>query len=367
VQVVRADVMPGQAVGTSDFGVGTIATRAHEGYVLVDNHGTRATGRDRVSANWNWNNPTGRGDRLGVSGLSSLNGDLLNGRVGYSTVLSASGWRGEAAVSRTEYSLGGAFANLDAVGSANSFELGVTYPIRRIQAQTIQLGLNYAFKDLKDEIRSTNTTVPKRSDSLTANLTLRDEGPLFGVDGVTQGGVALTAGQLDIRDATALGNDQAAGGANTQGGFSRLSLDLSRVSVLNKDWSLATSFKLQRALGRNLDGSERMGIAGPGGVMAYPSGELSGGDAEFLRIELSRNLAPVGPWQHQASVLVNWGQARETDLNTRRDLSDVALGYVGKHSGGLLVKAYLARRLSDAAQSESASRNRLVVQAGWIF
>ncbi|MDV7390543.1 hypothetical protein RZS08_04280, partial [Arthrospira platensis SPKY1] len=82
---------------------------------------------------------------------------------------------------------------------------------------------------------------------------------------------------------------------------------------------------------------------------------------------LFRSLAPVGAWQHQASVLVNWGQARETDLNPRRDLSDVALGYVGKHSNGMLVKAYLAHRLSAAAQSESASRNRLVLQAGWVF
>ena len=366
-QVVRADVMPGEAVGTSDFAVGTVATPAHQGYVLVDNHGTRATGRDRVSANWDWNSPTGRGDRLSVSGLASFKGDLLNGRLGYSTVLSPSGWRGEVALARTEYSLGDVFAPLDAVGSANSFELGVTYPIRRIRAQTIQFGLNYAHKYLKDEIRSTNTVVPKQSDSLTASISLRDERFLFGIDGVTQGSVALTAGQLNIRDAAARAADQAPGGANTHGYFSRLSLNLSRVSLINSDWSVATSFRMQRALGRNLDGSERMGIAGPGGVMAYPSGELSGGDAELLRIELSRNLAPVGAWQHQASVMVNWGQARETDLNPRRDLSDLALGYVGKHSNGMLVKAYLAHRLSAAAQSESASRNRLVIQAGWVF
>jgi hemolysin activation/secretion protein len=366
-QVIRADVMPGEAVGTSDFAVGTVATPVHQGYVLVDNHGSRSTGRDRISANWDWSSPTGRGDRLSVSGLASFKGDLINGRLGYSTVLSPSGWRGEVALARTEYSLGDVFTPLDAVGSANSFELGVTYPIRRIRAQTIQFGLNYAYKDLKDEIRSTQSAVSKRSDTVMVSLSLRDERFVWGLDGVTQGMVALSTGQLDIRDAAARAADQAVGGANTHGGFSRLSLNLSRVSVINSDWSVAGSFKMQRALSRNLDGSERMGIAGSGGVMAYPSGELSGSDAELLRVELSRNLVPVGAWQHQASVLVNWGQARETDLSPRRDLSDVALGYVGKHGNGLLLKAYVAHRLSDAAQSERASRNRLVLQAGWVF
>jgi hemolysin activation/secretion protein len=149
-QVIRADVMPGQAVGTSDFAVGTVADPTHQGSVLVDNHGTRATGRDRINANWDWNSPSGRGDRLSVSGLASFKGDLINGRVDYSGVLSYSGWRGQVAASRTEYSLGDQFAALDAVGVANSYELGVTYPIRRIRAQTIQFGLNSAHKNMKD-------------------------------------------------------------------------------------------------------------------------------------------------------------------------------------------------------------------------
>lgn len=366
-QVVRADVMPGEKVGTSDFAVGVAATPEHEGYLLLDNHGTRATGRERLSGNWNWNSPTGRGDQLSVSGLVSRGAGLVNGRVAYSTSLAPSGWRGEVALSHTEYSLGDTFANLDAQGHARSLEVGVTYPIRRISRQTVQAGLTYAHKALKDEIRSTATETPKRSDSLTASLLVRDEGLLWGLDGVTQGNLALTAGRLDIREATARAQDQAAGAANTHGGFSRLSASLGRVSLLPNQFSLAATLKLQRALGRNLDGSERMGIAGAGGVMAYPSGELSGSDAELLRLELSRPLPAAGGFKNQWSVLVNWGQARETDLQARRDLSDVAVGWVGKHTNGLLVKAYLAHRLSDAATSERASRNRLVLQGGWVF
>ena len=367
VQVIRADVMPGQAVGTSDFGVGTQATAEYEGYVLADNYGTKATGPERISANLDWNSPTRRGDRLSVSGLSSFNGDLLNARVGYSTVLSASGWRGEASMAHTQYSLGDTYNALDAKGRADSVELGVTYPIRRIRAQTIQWGLNYAYKDLLDEVHSTNTSTPKIANSLTTNVLVRDERTLLGFDGVTQANAALTVGELDIEDATARGLDQAANGAKTQGDYSYLNVSVGRVSVLPNNFNLSATLKSQRALGRNLDGSERMGLAGSGGVMAYPSGELSGSDADLMRLELSRPLPAWGGLNSQWSVLVNWGQARETTLQNMRELSDIALGWVAKGSNGLLVKAYLAHRLGNPAVSETDTVDRFLIQAGWVF
>lgn len=366
--VARADVMPGEKVGTSDFAVGTVATPEHEGYVLVDNHGTKATGRERISGNWDWISPTRRGDKLSVSGLAALNGDLINGRVGYGVNLTPSGMRGEAALSRTQYSLGGAFDALEASGYANSLELGVTYPLRRIRSQTIEIGLSYAHKDLRDEIKSTSTSIPKASDELSAKISVRDEGRLLGFDGVTQLNLNLTSGQLDIRDDVARANDQAQGGAHTQGGFNLMSISLGRVNLLPNQFTLSTTLKVQQSFGKNLDGSERMGIAGAGGVMAYPSGEISGGDALLARVELSRALPEFSGMQHQWSVLFNWGQAQETSLQPTRSLSDVSLGYVAKHSRGWLFKAYLAHRLeSTAAISESTPSNKIWVQAGYIF
>lgn len=368
-KVVRADVMPGEAVGTSDFAVETAADPRHVGYVLADNHGSRYTGKERLSFNWDWNSPSGRGDRLSVSGLASTKGDLVNGRVGYSASLAPNGWRGEVAVSQTNYELGNVFRALDAQGRARSIELGVTYPIRRIQAQTIEAGLHYAHRDLRDEVRATNTVTPKTSQSVTASLNLRDERLLFGFDGVNQVNLSLTTGDLDIRENAARQLDAAVGGPDTHGKFSRINLNLSRLSLLPKDFSLTTSLRHQTALSnKNLDGSERMAFGGVGGVMAYPSGELSGSDGTLLRLELARPLPTWAGVQHQWSMFTDVASARAVKSDSYRTLRDIGLGWSASHAKGLLIKASWAYRIDDLpAQSEPTSRDRLLVQAGWMF
>lgn len=367
-QIVRADVMPGEAVGTSDFAVGAVATKRHEGYVLVDNFGTRATGRERLSFNWDWNSPTGRGDRLSVSGLGSHNGNLLNGRVGYSTSLAPNGWRGEVAVSRTNYSLGDEYRAFDAEGEATGFDVGASYPIRRIRAQTIELGLNYAYRSLKDELRAFNTETRKGSQVVSARITVRDERRLLGFDGLTQGTVQLSSGRLEIRDRVSRQIDQAPGAADTHGSFTRFNASLSRVSLLPADFMLTASVRHQQSFGgKNLDGSERMGISGIGGVRAYTSGEASGTDATLVGVELSRPLPMFGGLRHQLAVFSNWGQARALKSDAYRKLSDIGLSWTATHDNGFYLKAQLAHRTTGKALSETDRKTRALVQAGMVF
>lgn len=373
VQVTLADVMPGDKVGTSDFGVGTIATARRNGYVMVDNFGSRYTGVNRLSFNGDFNSPTGRGDKLSVAGLVSETTDLLNLRVAYSTLLKPNGLRGEVAISQTQYALGGSYASLDARGTATSVDAALTYPIKRIRATTFEGSWGVSAKELKDEVRSTSTTTPKSLVSTTVGLQLRDERMVLGFDGLTQANVGVTAGVLDIRDATALSNDAA--GAQTDGGYGKLFAGVTRVSLLPKAFTLTTSLRLQQSLtNKNLDSSERMSVSGSGGVMAYPPGELIGTNALFARVELSRPL-PVIPalpqLSHQWLAFADWGQASAakavTTSDERRQISDVGLGWTANWKGAL-VKAYAAYRLQDTEPtSETSSRTRLLVQAGWVF
>ena len=99
-------------------------------------------------------------------------------------------------------------------GTANTYELGATYPLRRIEAQTIQLALNYAHKEMEDVVDSgggVSMVTPKRSNAITVGLNVRDQRTLAGFDGVTQANVSVTAGDLSI-SGDALATDQAAGG-----------------------------------------------------------------------------------------------------------------------------------------------------------
>ncbi|MCE2781821.1 ShlB/FhaC/HecB family hemolysin secretion/activation protein [Limnohabitans sp.] len=373
-QVVRADVMPGVEVGTSDFAVGTIADPRYEGFVLVDNHGTRATGKNRTSFNWDWNSPTARGDRLGVSGLASENSGLLNGRVAYSTNLTPSGWRGEVAIGRTQYEVSPSIFSADpapsVTGTADTYALSLSYPIRRIRSQTIELELGYAHKRLEDVVDSgpdARLVTPKRSDVISAAINLRDEGYFWGFDGLTQANVGLTAGQLRVIG-DALTTDQAVNGPRTHGRFDKFNASLSRVSLLPNLFSLTGILKIQRSLGQNLDGTERMGVAGVGGVMAYPSAELSGSNASLARLELARPLPVFEQVVSQWSIFANWGKAQELKSDGHRSLNDVGIGWTARHSSGVLVKTYLAHRLDAMpAQSETTPRNKLWIQAGYVF
>lgn len=373
VQVTRADVMPGQKVGTSDFAVDTAATQRHNGFVMLDNFGSRYTGVHRLSFNADINSPTGRGDKLSLSGLTTDSADLVNGRVAYGTLLRPNGLRGEVAVSQTQYALGGAYASLDARGTARSVDGLLTYPLKRTRATTVEANWGLSLKDLEDQIRSTSTVTPKSLISTTAGLTLRDERAVLGFDGLTVANAGITFGNLDIKDATALGND--ASGAQTQGGYSKLVAGVMRISLLPQSFTLTASLRAQQSLSnKNLDSSERMSVSGSGGVMGYPPGELIGTNAMFAKLELSRPLpaiASVPQLSHQWLAFTSWGQASAAKAvsasDARRSISDVGLGWSANWKGAV-VKAYAAYRLQDSEPvSESSDRLRLLAQAGWVF
>ena len=369
VQVTRADVMPGEKVGTSDFAVDTVATPRYAGYLMLDNYGSIYTGRDRVSFNVDDNSISGHGDRLSVSGLGTNSGGLENGRVGYSVPLAYNGLRGEIAYSKTKYQLGNTYAPLEATGTAKATDATLTYPIRRIRAQTVEASLNVSYKSLEDKVQSTHTITPKTSTSATAGLSIRDERTVCGFDGLTRVSVNVTFGQLNIKDATALTADAA--GAQTQGDYSKFVASLERVSLLPKSFTLTTSLKLQQSLNsKNLDGSERMAVSGSGAVMAFPSGELIGSDATLVHADLARPLPTVGKLQSNWLVFADWGNAKAANplpSDVNRNISDAGFGWSANY-GGALIHAYLAHRLSAIpAQSEPYATNKLLVQAGWVF
>ena len=367
VQVTRADVMPGTKVGTSDFAVDTQATAAYNGYVLLDNYGSVYTGKDRISFNLDANSITGRGDRLSVSGLATDAGGLLNARLGYGLPLAPNGLRGEVALSQTQYQLGNTYSSLNAKGTAQALDATLTYPVRRIRAQTIEASLNVAYKDLEDKYGTSST--PKTSSAVTLGILVRDESKVLGMDGLTRFSLSLTAGELKINEASALALDAA--GANTQGSFSKANVSLSRVSLLPNAFSLTTSISAQQVLtDKNLDGSERMSVSGSNGVMAYPSGELIGSNATLVHLELARPLPAWGKLQSNWLLFSNWGQAsaaKPLATEKTRDISDVGIGWSANY-GNAIIKAHLAHRLeSAAATSEPTSQDNFLLQVGWVY
>jgi len=78
-----------------------------------------------------------------------------------------------------------------------------------------------------------------------------------------------------------------------------------------------------------------------------------------------------GDLQHNWLVFANWGQAEAAKsiaaTDQMRSISDVGIGWSGNYKNAL-VRVHLAHRLDKAEPvSEPFSRNKLLVQAGWVF
>lgn len=369
-KVVRADVMPGERVGTSDFAIGTEATPRLDGFVLVDNHGSRYTGRDRVSFGGNWNSPSQRGDRLGVSGLATVNGNLLNARAAYSALVRSDGTRLEAAAGRTTYNLGGVYAALDATGTADSYELNVSHPWKRTRNASLALGVGYVHRELRDEVGAVSTRTSKRSDAIAFRADGNWTHPWMSLDGLTTLQTSVTVGRLALNDATAKAQDAA--GARTAGEWSKLNLAVSRISLLPNDLQLTALARLQTTLGgRNLDGSERLTVSGAGNVSAYPMGELAGDQALVTRLELTVPMGLTRDVALQGTVFTSWGMARAAhpvgSQGSTRQLADFGVGLNVSYRNALLRIVLPTRLHGGAPTSESVPKTRVLVQASFTL
>ncbi|MET3133900.1 hemolysin activation/secretion protein [Oxalobacteraceae bacterium GrIS 1.11] len=366
--VSRADVMPGEQVGSSDFLVTADATARVEGYAALDNYGSVYTGKRRLTAGLSVNSPFGMGDKLTVSGLLSEGQDLQNYRLAYSALLAFNGMRGELAASRTDYTLGGSYTPLDALGKAETVEATLSYPFCRTQASALDGSLNLAHRTLRDEIRSSASVTPKVAEVATAALMARADDQWWGLPGQNTLSGALTLGNLSIDDATARTQDAA--GADTRGRYGKVNLALGRSMQLQRSWTLLTSLKLQHALfGKNLDGSEDMSISGVSGVKAYPSGELAAENAALFNVELQYALPLSGALTARLGVFADAGRAsmqRTVGDAGARSLSDVGVSVVANYRS-LFASLQIASRTGSAARSETVSATRALLQVGASF
>jgi hemolysin activation/secretion protein len=368
-RVTRAEVMPGDKVGTSDLAIGLEATPRVMGYGMADNYGTVYTGRKRFTGGVSVNSPLGRGDRFSASGLLTEGQYIKNYRLAYSAPLLSKGLRGEVAVARTNYQLTGAFAALDALGEADTAEVNLTYPFRLTRVFFLEGGLNLVHKKLTDEIQSTATVIPKIADAATASLQSSSEDVLLGRPGKTTASASLTLGNLQINDAIAKAIDAA--GASTVGRYGKINVSAGRTIALRPRWTLDASLKVQKALyGKNLDGSEDMSISGNGAVKAYPVSELAAENAYLFNAELQYALPLKQPFDVKLGLFTDVGRAlMENQVGGEagpRTLSDAGVGAYANYNK-FFSSLQIARRANGPAVSESAPRTRVLLQIGSNF
>ncbi len=369
--VTQADVMPGSKVGTSDFTITTEATKRYDGYVLVDNYGSKYTGRNRLMAGVNINSPFKLGDKISLSGLVSNGTDLKNGRVSYSAPLNYSGLRGELSYSQTNYSLVKLDGTKDDVftGNSKTLEGKLSYPLIRTRIENLYGNLILGKKELNDEYLGDKVN-PRDSRYLRFGLEYSKDYLAFNKNTKSVLELTLTYGNLSFDNIADKLNDAA--GADTQGNYSKINLDLSHNMALSSKVTLESSLKMQYALGnKNLDGNEDITIGGSTGVKLYPSDELSAENGYVLNVEAKYALPSFYGITNSVGIFYDRGKAFMADNTVwfeSRSLQDLGIGYYVSYKDlfSKLQVAWDANSKNVTAEKPN-DQSRVLFQAGMVF
>lgn len=367
--IIRANMVPGAAAGTSDLQLDVSPGAAVSGSLDIDNAGNRYTGELRLGATVNLNNPTGRGDLASLRALTSFSG-LNYMRVQYQTPF------GKATVGASysflQYELGREFESLQANGTAKVAGLFANYPLHRSRGGHLRVALGYDAKWFKDRIDVAATVTDKATDVMTAGL-VGGSIDMLGGGGVNTVALTWSGGSLDIRSQPDRTLDALSTRSN--GNFAKLTLAATRLQHISPSLSLYGALRGQLA-SKNLDISEKMGFGGLYGVRAYPEGEAYADEGYLLTLEARLRLQAFAVPRPDPLQLVAFADIGSVAANhspwqagaNRRHLTGAGLGVQWSHEPNLTVKAFYAIKLSDEASTSGPDLpGRLWVQAVQYF
>ncbi len=292
-------VKPGGRVGESDLDINTKQNNDSwfAGRGTVDTAGGAATGRARLSTNLNWINPFHQGDLASINTLSSSS--LKYASLGYESALTTSGMKAGASVSNLNYTLGGDMAASGSHGTAQVFSGWFKYPWQRSLNNNLSFQIQLDHTNLEDDIDSASSTNIRHLNA----LVLSAYGDHSADGRTTLWRVSGTSGSLVIDDPTSQVNDFY--GANAQGHFSKLSLNLMHLQTLAAGTDLFVRFVAQKA-NANLDSSQKLIVGGPNSVRAYDVSTLAADGGFDSSFELRRGLGSWGAGQLQGLAFVDY-------------------------------------------------------------
>ena len=290
--VVNSTLAPGVDPGTTELQVLATPGAPDSGTFALDDAGNRYTGRERLSAAVNVNDPLGRGDVLSLNAMTTGPG-LSYGRVGYQALLeNGEGTTVGGGLSGLYYHLGNGLSDLHAHGTAEVETLTVSQPVIRSIAGNLFAQFAFNAKQLRDETDASDIHTDRHTDALTMTLAGDRRDSL----GIFNGSMDLTVGHLGFDNQTAELASSAT--ARTAGTYAKYSLSLARLQSLSESNSFYVAVNGQAA-DKNLDSSEQFFLGGPNSVRAYDVGTIGGALGALASAEFRHNLgvSSYGTWQ----------------------------------------------------------------------
>lgn len=303
----------------TDLAVELDKSRLVDGFVQVDNYGSKSTGEVRTRAGLNLNSPFGRGEKISVQAMSSFKG-VNYGRLSVDAPIGYRGLSTSLGVGHTRYDLGGAFKDLDATGNATSADWSLRYPLVLSNQHNVSLFGGMEYRKLKDEVGATDTVTRKNLRSANVGVSGWSR---YG-SGVTQFNLTNTFGHLTIKSADALAIDEVS--AKTDGSYYKLNASLSRTQYITPKFSAKLGVTGQWA-NKNLDSAEQLSLGGADAVSAYHSNDVSADQGVIGQLVLSYAVSP----HVSVSAFYDYGRAKLR----HNPYVDGAKNSVHMHGGGI--------------------------------
>jgi hemolysin activation/secretion protein len=306
---VNSALVPGAVLGETDLMVDVLPEQRVSGSVDADNAGNRYSGTFRLGATINLNEPLGQGD-VATLRLLTAGAGLNHFRASYQMHIGR--LRVGAAYNSLEYALGKEFKSLLANGTAYITSFYGSYPLLRSHKTNLYAGLSFDSKRFQDRMDSVGAMTEKSAHTLTASLN-GDHRDSLGGGGHSNYGLTWTTGNISILTPAARALDAAT--VQSNGPFSKLGFNASRLQSVNKEFSLFAGISGQIG-SKNLDISEKMELGGLYGVRAYPEGEAYADRGYLVNLEARLKLPQWAPTSHSEFELTGFVDTGTVILNT---------------------------------------------------
>lgn len=355
----KARLIPGEKLGGSTLKLATNDEPILSGNVSLDNLGNRYTNATRLGALIQSNNALGYGEYLQLRLASSKEGYRF-GQLRAAAPIGSYGGQLSVGFHKSEYELLKEFRALGAEGENQQFDITYTHP----WARSLSYNLNSSFSIKQATYQDSNNNLGQFTDREVTSADISIFGDYIDSEANSSRFSAnLIAGEVSD-DMLSAQNDL----YNIQSDFSRLLLRGDHNRWLSEDWRLEIK-AIAQFTKDNLNSSEKLLLAGPQAVRAYPQGEFLVDQGVFLGVEAFYQFNPK--WLFSVFVEGAHGERYVNplpgDINNERDLSGVGLGFQWRPEKDWYISLSTAWSTGSAVVSDNDNEPRIWAQFIWQY
>ena len=362
--IAQAALEPGDESGSTDLVLSIVPGRRWNLAVDGDNFGSRSSSEYRAGVSARLNSPFALGDNLDARVQLGTGGRLAHGRLSYELPVGGLGTRLGASYARVDYELGKDFAELDADGRADVYDVNLSHPFIRSRSRNLFGRVGWQKKELEDRYGLIDRTEDKSISMGYAGFVYEQRDAWLG-GGYTSAGFTAFSGDLDM-NAQARATDRI--GRHTAGGFSHWNYELSRLNALTRNANLFIGISGQFA-DKNLTSAEKISLGGPRGVRAYAPSEAAVDEGHVVNLELRYSVTP----ELSLQCFYDWGWGKynqnpgASDRDNHVSLRGYGLGAFWGARDGLVLRATLAWRDTGRGEVDTDRVPRLYMQVSKSF